>query len=139
MRRGLRLAGLLLLCLLVTPLMACDVGTVNVYIPGFDTSAVEGVSFYRDEAGAFVLDGTVVFSPVVINGNNQEVVDYEMRDTRGAQLLDGRAHVRRDDANPDNVSIRVYYMNVHDTPQAFKVSTYNAAGESAMSAEAIQF
>ncbi len=139
MRRGLRFAGLLLLCALVMPLMACNVGNVNVYIPGFDTSAVEGVSFWRDESGAFVFDGTLVFSAPTVNGNGQEVVDYEMLTPSGSQMLAGRAHIYRDSANPDNVTVRVYYMRVHQASQDFKVTTYNAVGESALSLDAIHF
>jgi hypothetical protein len=139
MRRGLRLAGLLLLCASAMPLMACNVGNVNVYIPGFDTSAVEGVSFWRDESGAFVFDGTVVFAAPVVNANGQEVVDYEMRTPSGTQMLAGRAHIYRDSAIPDNVSVRVYYMRVQQVSRDYKVSTYNAVGDSMLSADAIRF
>jgi hypothetical protein len=62
-----------------------------------------------------------------------------MRTPSGTQMLAGRAHIYRDSAIPDNVSVRVYYMRVQQVSRDYKVSTYNAVGDSMLSADAIRF
>jgi hypothetical protein len=126
------LGGLLALLLLV-PLWGCDLKSLNVIIPDFDTAAVQGVRVWRldDATNDPVARGRLDFSaPYTVDGN--EVVDYTQVNPDGTRSATYFAEVRRDVSGGSSAHVILYYDRL-DQPGWFKVSTFNSQGDSALS------
>jgi len=134
MRRATRALVPLLFLALGLPLAGCNVASVKLQIPGFESAQVEGVTFWREVDGQFVVDGHLLFEEIVVE-DGVEVVRYRVQSATGAVLLQSSAPVVRDSVDPDDVRLEVYYARLAEEPALFKVSTFNAVGESPLTEE----
>ena len=138
------LARLVLIGLIsLAPLVSgCDYRSVSIQIPGFDAFAVEGIWFWKldpatgqyERAGGIRLlrDATAETSwPQLASG--AELIAYS-NTTQEEVVLP--AEVIRDPAKPDEVTLRLLYLN-SDEPGVFKATIFNAAGESELSDQTI--
>ena len=135
----LRITCVLVALALLPSLVACDLKSVTVRIADFDSHAVDGVRFHRldERLGVFVPGGTVRFSETFIHDHwGEEFVEYTIYDADGQEVISVPVQVLRDPANPDTVTLNLLYNRVED-PGWFRVSSFNAAGESELSTEQI--
>jgi len=132
MRRASRLLAPLLFLALALPLAGCTVGPVELRIPDFESARVEGLTFWREVDGHFVVDGFVYFEGVVVR-DGKELVDYRVESLGGEVLARSSAPLVRDAASPDDVEIKLHYPRAGSTAALYKVSAFNAAGDSLLS------
>jgi hypothetical protein len=134
MARWLRQVLLAILVISVGSLLtACDLRRLQVVIPDFDSSAVQGVEVWRlaDGTNQPVRAGVILFSGVHVLAG-KEVVDYVNQPASGADGLGASAELLRDPANPDLVQIALYF-DMQSAAGWYKVSTFNAYGSSPLS------
>lgn len=134
---SLRIVCALAALLLLPSLTGCEMRSVTVRIADFDSNAVEGVRFWRlDEVvGSFLPGGSLLFGEPVID-RDLELVSYDVIDPEGTVMTTLTAQVIRDPANPDTVTLDLSYAR-GEAPGWFKISSFNAAGDSALSLEQI--
>ena len=118
-------------------LVGCDfVRWVNVMIPDFQSKEVQGVWIWRSSGatGTFAHDlqvpVQVVFSPT--SGTPTPAVFQTVPDSSGHQQV-VIIMAQPDPANPDGITVKMG-VGVGIVPCYIKVSTYNTAGESPLSA-----
>jgi len=128
LRHALRLA----LLALVLPLLACDPTFLTVKIPDFGSKQVEGVWVWRLSAqtNQYEREALIRFQGVTTLTTGQ-FLSYAAYSNAGTQSL--TAGIVRDPANPDVVTVTLGFEL--GQPGVFKVSTFNAAGESSLSAQ----
>jgi hypothetical protein len=138
------LARLVLIALIsLAPLVSgCNYRSVSIEIPGFDTFAVEGIWFWKldpatgqyERAGGIRLHRDAAAEPWWPElSSDAELIAYS-NTTQEEVVLP--AEVIRDPANPDQVTLRLLYVN-SDDPGVFKATIFNAAGESGLSDQTI--
>ncbi len=136
MLRHARRGALLALTLLLLPLLSgCDFAGFTIIIPDFDSSQVEGVTLWRVETGGAVEAYEVTLGPAYVVGGI-EYVDYTVA-ASSTVLLDARAEVVRNAANPDEVTLSLMFYHATGDLQEYVVRTFNAHGDSAFSAESL--
>ncbi len=114
-------------------LPGCDLSFVSVEIPDFDSSRVQGVWIWRqsESNGQWVRDTRIDFVDRS-TWNGIELVSYSTvvgtLGERGA-LPSG---LTRDPANPDRAMISLGFLRL-SAPGRFRVSTWNAYGDSPLS------
>ncbi len=128
-----------LVALSLLPLLtACEYRRVTVRIADFESALVEGVRFWRltEASLQFEPGGSVEFDDPRILESGHEVVDYTVFSPDGEELVTLPAFVLRNPADPDTVTLELQYLRYED-PGWFRITTYNAAGESELSQEQI--
>jgi hypothetical protein len=126
MRRSRALATLGLVFFAVS-LVGCDWRQLSVRIPDFETKQVLGVGLWRASAGsAYERELEIRFVPPRQVGVH-ELLAYTL-DEGGAAQLDV---IERDPQNPDQVTVHLWVPLLGGG--TYKVSTFNAAGESPLS------
>jgi hypothetical protein len=123
--------------ILALALAGCDVTWVNVMIPDFQSKEVQGVWIWLalGATGTFAHDMQVpvqTVSPPATNGKETPGVLWTLPDSSGNQQLVIVA-AQPDPANPDGISVKIGVV-APILSGSVKVSTYNAAGESPLSA-----
>lgn len=119
--------------LLLVVLPGCDLSFLSVQIPDFDSHRVQGVWIWRlsERSGQWERDTRIDFvdtSP----WNGAELMSYtSVVGTLGERgtLPSG---LTRDPANPDRVSLSLGFARL-SAPGQFRVSTWNAYGDSPLS------
>ncbi len=137
MARSLRALSFCLLALLAFPMAACDVSPVTLMIPDFDSAQVDGITFWRLDGatGQYAEEMSVVFTDVRVEGS-QELVTYHFTTPAvGDTGVWAEGVLTRDAVDPDVVTVELHYL--HPSPGVYKVSTYNAVGDSPMSANEV--
>jgi hypothetical protein len=131
MHQSLRHALRLALLTLVLPLLACDPSWLTVKIPDFSSKKVEGIWIWRlsPQTNQYERDGLLLFESVTTLASGQ-ILNYLSYSNAGDETL--TAGIVRDPANPDVVTLTLGFQR--GLPGVFKVSTFNAAGESPLSA-----
>lgn len=137
-RASLRATCLLATLLFLPALVACEFKSVTVQIADFETNSVEGVRFWRlDEAlGDFQPGGSVRFSDPYPAGGGLEMIDYTIVQANGEEVLTLPAEVIRDPADPDLVTLVISYGRFEEAGW-FRVSSFNAVGDSELSSEQV--
>ena len=132
MHQSLRHALRLALLALVLPLLACEPTWFTVKIPDFGSKEVEGVWVWRlsTQTHQYEREALIRFESLSSLPSAQ-ILSYAAYSNAGAQAL--TAGIVRDPANPDVVTVTLGFEL--GEPGVFKVSTYNAAGESPLSAQ----
>jgi hypothetical protein len=131
MRARLALGVLALVALAagVVPIGRCDVVRVPLAIPGFDSARVAGVTFWRLEPGGLVEDGRLIFEGLEYRGA-EELLHYRYAPREGgSSRLAFRSRVERSATDPDVVVVELLYPR-RSEPGRFRISTFNAGGES---------
>jgi len=120
------LAALALLGLCST---ACDVKGFRVQLPGFETTEVRGLWLWRasPQTGEFERFAQIEFGSIVAEGDF-EFLPYTV--TIGGSPFTFNALVTRVPAAPEDVSLGLSFGQALGT---FKISSYNAVGESPLS------
>lgn len=127
-----------LLAGLAIPITACDVSQVTVEIPDFQSSQVEGLWLWHlsDQTGQYER-----LSQVTFDSNPQSAVDsgtitYTIVAPDGQHEATILSAITPSTTNPDSVTLTLYVerANQHGS---FRVSTFNAAGESPLSSASI--
>ena len=133
MTRTLRRFAALAILALALPLGGCNWDVLVVQVPDFDSKQVLGITLWRSTA----------------QGSVQRALDVELLEPRldeqGMELIgysyvaDGEAvevwnQLHRDPANPDRVILGFVALPVPEGVP-YRISTFNAAGDSALSAQ----
>ena len=129
MHGSLRYALSLALVLLV---LGCNPSWLTVGIPDFGSKQVEGVWIWRlsPETNRYERDTLVAFQGVTTFTKGQ-ILGYATYAIQGDASL--TAAIAHDPANPDGVTLTLGFQR--GLPGVFKVSTFNAAGESPLSGQ----
>ncbi len=113
------------LIVLAVPLSGCEVVRVSVIIPDFDSGRVQGVTFWRHEAGGYVEDGRLLFESVEYRGAD-ELIRYRFRPCHGASSrIAYRARLERSVTDPDVVLVELLYPR-RSRPGVFRISGFLA-------------
>lgn len=134
MARAGRAAKLLLAAVLLLAVQGCKWFEITVKIPDFDSRKVQGVWVWRQDpaSGQWQRAGQIVFQPTPAGSSPGELQYVVLQpDGFGLPL---KAPVERDTRTPDQATVRLWYARFLDAGQ-YRVSTYNAAGESSLSPE----
>ena len=138
MERSIRRAAVFALAAIALCLGGCEVKSLRIWIPDFDSNQVRGVWIYQlsRTSGEYEKMLQLVFTdPFYKEG--AEVVSYTgdgFVDEEGNQIhVD--TQVVRNPENPDEVTIQLWFPC--DPPTAIRVSTYNEFDESPLSDEAL--
>ena len=115
----------------------CTFGSLRLRVPGFDSAAVEGVDFWlQDASGNVAFDGHIEFVAVTDDGaSGAESLYYRVENTQTvAQWV---VTLERDPLDPDVVIVTLVYPRLGAAPAAFRLSTYNAAGDSPLTTDTV--
>ncbi|CAG0971431.1 hypothetical protein MYXO_01324 [Myxococcaceae bacterium] len=132
-----RRARLLVAALLLVAASGCKWFEISVTIPDFDSRRVEGVWVWKEDpaTGTWQRAGQIVFEPPAPNTPSDELHYIVVQpDGFGLPL---RTRLARARLASDEVTLRLWYARFLD-PGRYRVSTYNAAGESALSPEVLE-
>jgi hypothetical protein len=106
----------------------CDIRGFRVQIPGFDTQQIQGIWLWRQaESGDFEKTVQIRFTERVTIGALEYQI-YESSSPAGGFTL--QSLIKRSTAAPGDATLELAFMRV---PGTYKVSSYNAAGESPLS------
>lgn len=131
-----RLPALLAAMVLALPLLGCNARQIQLIIPDFTSSQVEGVNVFRldDATGAPVLVGRLDFVSDQSLPDGTELLSYQMVRLDGSTSDVLPTYLVRDPSNPDSANIQVF-VDAGSPAGWFKVSTFNAYGSSALSVD----
>ena len=129
-------SGCILTLLLLLPLVGCDFKRITVRIDQFETREVQGLRFWRldDASGTWLPEGHVLFSDVK-EEDDVRWVNYTPVNLLGEAGHPLGAELLRDPEKPGTVVLDIFYEFAADG--WFRVSTFNANGESPLSEESI--
>lgn len=132
MHRFLRHALLLALAALALPVLGCNPSWLTVEIPDFASKQIKGVWIWRldPETHQYERDTLVRFEGVTWVSTRPILSYFTYAQQGGISLTAG---VERDHANPDHVTLTLGFER--GAPGVFKVSTWNAVGDSPLSSE----
>ena len=138
MERSIHRAAILVFVAIALCLGGCEVKSLQIWIPDFDSSQVRGVWLYQlsETSGEFEKMMQLVFTEPS-DEEGMEVLTYtsdEFIDGEGNQVH-GETQVMRNPGNPDQVTLQLWFPC--DPPIAIKVSTYNPIDESPLSDETL--
>ncbi len=134
MRNRLRLGLIAAIALCCLPLAGCDMGILNVRITDFESSQVVGIKVWTRPPNATqfqLLAQYKLLVPTLRDGN--EEVPYAFVDDQGVEypaLM--TAMLDRNPQDVDDVTL-TFFLSKAVVSVEYKVSTYNAAGDSALS------
>lgn len=136
MGRARRWARLLLAAGLLLAVQGCKWFEITVKIPDFDSRKVQGVWVWKQDpiSGQWQRAGQILFDPAP-SGTASKDLHYVVLQPDGFGLP-LKAPVERDPKAPDQVTVRLWYARFLE-PGQYRVSTYNAAGESSLSPEVL--
>lgn len=127
-----------LLAASVLAITACETRPLQLIIPDFDVANVDGVEIWRVEStGQVTPAGSLAFvgiQAIAANGENMEVLEYQMVYPGGGVMASFHTELIRDAVDPDSVRA-VFQFDPQAQPGWYRVSTYNAAGSSPLSVE----
>jgi hypothetical protein len=108
----------------------CEVGAFRVQLPGFETAQVRGLWIWRasPQTGEFERYAQIEFGTLIVE-RDIELLPYSV--TIGGSLMTFATLVEREPAAPSDV---VLHLSFGRATGSFKLSSYNAAGESGLSA-----
>jgi len=133
MHRSIRHAVRLAFLVFVLPLLGCGLSWLTIEIPDFSSKRIEGVWIWRlsPQTNQYVRDTQIQFQNVTALTSG-EVLNYTATSSQGQLLLS--ASLAHNPANLDVVTVTLSFAE-GSPPGTFKVSTFNAAGESPLSAQ----
>ena len=108
----------------------CDIQGFRVRLKDFAATAIEGLWVWQrsPSTGKFVRHSQIEFGSVY-RSNGSEYLMYTF--TTGADPMGLQTVVVRSASNPDTVTLNLAFLAVG--PGDYKMSSFNAAGESALS------
>lgn len=117
----------------------CDLQWVKVTIPDFESKQVTGIWVWRqsEQSGQYVRDTEIEFGERIPAGGGVELLRVETTTGPLGERSSLPTGIERDAANPDRVTLSLGFTRL-SAPGIFKVSTYNAAGDSPLSTASAQ-
>jgi hypothetical protein len=118
----------------------CPWHQLVVEIPDFETAGVQGLQLWRadeEDSETLVEAGRVVFGDRILE-NGVELLEYTMVDAED-ELLEfwSPFWIERAHGDGEAVIIRIIFAGWTEPPGWVRVSSFNAAGESGLSANAV--
>jgi len=137
MQRSIRRAAVFVSAAIALCLVGCEIKSLKIWIPDFDSSQVRGVWIHQlSQSGEYQKVLQVVFQEPFHRGG-AEFLHYTAEgfvEEEGQQIY-GEAEVVRNPENPDEVTLELWLPC--EPPIAIRVSTYNEVDESPLSDEAL--
>ena len=132
MTRTLRRFAALAILTLALPLGGCDWDVLVVQVPDFDSKQVLGITLWRTTAQGAQRALDVELLEPRLDEQGMELIGY-------SYLADGETvevwnQLHRDPANPDRVILGFVALPLPENV-TYRISTFNAAGDSALSAQ----
>lgn len=140
MARPIRASAATALLAVVALVAGCNFSGLSLMIPDFESSEVLGVRVYQqvgdtgDPSQDLVLASEITFAEPELTETGRERMEYTVEGPDGAARY--FTVLRRDDQDPDRVQVDLLFQ-YESLEGAFRVSTYNAAGESELSEGAL--
>lgn len=135
MRRSLaRIALAFMLLAVSVPLGGCKWSPVKIAIPGFGGGSVDGLWFWRysSTTGAFERACRIDLSNAQ-SASETEIVTYnQVCPDQGT--MDMWARIERHPTDASMIVLELWYVRWEEAPGLYRVSSFNTAGESALSA-----
>jgi hypothetical protein len=125
--------------LLLAPALGCETKAVTIAIPGFGLGDVNGVWLWRlnETNGSYERVCRLEFGAPQTSKTGVEVMPYLQVCTAPDQLgMNLRAEISRLPADPNTIVVKLFYFRFAD-PGQFRASSYNSAGESPLSPNAL--
>ncbi len=138
LRNAFRRNALLVLLVTCFATTGCNLNSLNVLIPDFDASALDGMTLYRipDTGGQPEANGGIEFDSVsfVSHADGEyEVLKYRIVNPDGSTAPgDLYTVMTRSEADPEQVQIRLVHSSLAPAGW-YKVATHNAGGTSPLS------
>ena len=138
MKRSIQRVVVLACAAIALCLGGCEVRSLRICIPDFESNRVGGVWVYQlsERSGEFERMAQLVFTES-FDKRGAEVLTYSIDglvDAKGDKIH-VEVEVARNPENSDEVTMDLLFPC--DPPSAIKVSTYNAIGESPLSDETL--
>lgn len=119
--------------------IGCDLQWVKVMIPDFESKHVTGVWVWRqsEQNGQYVRDTEIGFGTRISGVDGSELLLVETTLGTLGERSSLPTGIERDATNPDHVTLVLGFTRL-SAPGIFKVSSYNASGDSPLSATSTQ-
>jgi len=131
------LLGLALALVVLTAAPGCQVRTIHVIVPDFDSSLVSGIDVYRvdETTGQPIYAGKLTFGQIMAQPDGTEAVAYSLTEPDGTTTGGLQTTILRSQGG-DTVEMHLVFSGA--TPSGdFRVASFNAAGASPLSAGSI--
>lgn len=130
MNRRTSCAAFVLLLAIGILATGCDIQGFRVRLKDFTATAVEGLWVWQRSpaTGKYVRHSQIEFGSVYRAAGN-EYLSYTF--TTGAEAMSLQSVVQRSSTSPDTVTLNLAFLAVG--PGSYKMSSFNAAGESGLS------
>ena len=140
MRRSRWTCARLALCLLLAPLSGCLVNQVSMEIPNFGDGDVQGIWLWRFSTTTkqYERDCRVAFSNPDVDATGNEYISYTQQCGSHADI-NLAAYIHRSPGDPNTIAVVLLYTRWQAKTGWYRASAYNGAGESALSASAVEF
>ncbi len=139
MKRSIHRSACAALVLTALALTGCEWKKLNVLIPDFENSVVQGMQLWRaeDEASPIWSEaGQIVFGDRVSSGD-WEGVEFAMLDSQHQPIEYTFAATLVRGGDGDSVTLHFVLSTWRELPGWIRASTFNAVGESDLSDEAV--
>lgn len=125
------------LALSATSLQGCALGWFTISIPDFASKSVDGVWLWRlsPETGFYERDTQIVLGMPSLQPDG-EWLTYDATPLDGSPIVPGTSQVVRSADDPDHVTLQLLFSRTEDAG-TYRATTYNEAGDSPLSAEAV--
>lgn len=134
MTRTLRNLAALAILVLVLPLGGCNLDALVIQVPDFDSKQVMGLTLWRTNARGGVAGRALdvqILEPR-LDEQGVELVGYSYEEE--GETVEVWNQLHRDPANPDQVTLGFVALPVPEGV-TYRISTFNAKGQSALSAQ----
>jgi hypothetical protein len=138
-RKSTRLSHLVLAFTFVLLSFGCQTRSVTIEIPGFGNGEIDGVWLWRftSSTGKYERSCRLELSDPQFDESGNEVLPYlQVCNDPGEIGMNLQATISRLAADPDTIIVTMWYFRYRD-PGQYKASSYNSAGESALSPTAL--
>jgi hypothetical protein len=139
-RKSTGLSHLALASMLLLLSFGCETRAVTMEIPGFGSANIEGVWLWRlsETTGRYERACRFELYETQVDPSGDEKVSYlQLCDAPDQIGFDLRAKITRPPTDPNMIVVTLWYLRFDD-PGQFKASSYNSAGESALSSTTLE-
>jgi hypothetical protein len=140
-RRPTNLSRVALALVLLLLSFGCDTRAVTMEIPGFGNGNIDGVWLWRfvEATGNYKRACRLELDAPQLDETGTEVLPYlQVCTTPGQVGIDLQTSISRLPSSPSTIVVTMWYFRYEAAGQ-FKASSYNSAGESALSSTTLSF
>jgi len=137
--KGLSRVALALALLLLAPALGCETKAVTIAIPGYGLGDVDGIQLWRldESTGRYVRVCRLEIGVPRTPKAGVEVLPYLQVCAAPGQIgMDMQATISRLPTDPSTIVVKLFYFRFA-APGQYRASSYNSAGESALSPTAL--